>query len=71
MTSPAYQTDPFNLARFVTAQEATYDTALAELRAGEKRSHWIWFIFPQLDGLGRSSTAREFAIQISTKPALT
>jgi uncharacterized protein (DUF1810 family) len=57
--------DPFDLQRFRTAQEqgATYATALAELRAGRKRSHWIWFVFPQLDGLGSSPMARRFAIR--------
>jgi len=54
--------DPFDLARFVTAQEPVYATVLDELRAGAKRSHWIWFIFPQLRGLGRSSTAQHFGI---------
>jgi uncharacterized protein (DUF1810 family) len=54
--------DPYNLRRFVDAQQALFDTALAELRAGSKRSHWMWFVFPQLAGLGRSPTARFFAI---------
>ena len=54
--------DPFDLQRFVDAQDRAYDTALAELRGGRKRSHWIWFIFPQLQQLGRSSTARRFGI---------
>jgi len=52
----------FDLQRFVDAQASVYDTVLAELRAGSKRSHWIWFIFPQLAGLGRSPTAARFAI---------
>ena len=55
--------DPFHLSRFVGAQEATYDQALRELRRGRKESHWMWFIFPQLAGLGSSSTARHYAIQ--------
>jgi len=55
-------TDDYNLQRFLTAQAPTYDTVLAELRAGRKSSHWIWFIFPQIAGLGRSSTAQQFAI---------
>jgi len=50
-------TDPLNLERFVTAEEPVFDTALSELRAGKKRTHWMWFIFPQLRGLGRSSMA--------------
>ena len=51
-----------DLSRFHEAQEATYDTALAELRAGRKRTHWMWFIFPQLRGLGRSPTAQHYGI---------
>ena len=52
------------LRRFVDAQEAagTYERALAELRAGRKRSHWIWFVFPQLTGLGQSEMSRRYAI---------
>jgi uncharacterized protein (DUF1810 family) len=49
--------DPFDLERFVTAQAPVIATVLAELRAGRKRSHWMWFVFPQLRGLGRSSMA--------------
>ena len=52
----------FNLERFVTAQAPVFATVLAELRAGRKRTHWMWFIFPQLAGLGRSSTARFYGI---------
>jgi uncharacterized protein (DUF1810 family) len=55
-----------SLERFHQAQagrSAGYDTALAEIRAGGKRSHWIWYIFPQVEGLGRSSTARSYAIR--------
>jgi uncharacterized protein (DUF1810 family) len=54
--------DPFRLERFVTAQADTFRSAVAELEAGAKSSHWMWFIFPQIRGLGRSPTAREFAI---------
>jgi uncharacterized protein (DUF1810 family) len=54
--------DPFDLARFVTAQEGVYPTALAEIKRGAKRSHWMWFIFPQIAGLGRSPTAQHYAI---------
>jgi uncharacterized protein (DUF1810 family) len=54
--------DPYNLARFVEAQRGTYETALAELRAGQKRSHWMWFIFPQIAGLGSSPMAQHYAI---------
>ena len=55
--------DPFDLSRFTSAQAGVYDRAFAELQAGEKRSHWMWFIFPQLDGLGSSPTARRYAIK--------
>jgi uncharacterized protein (DUF1810 family) len=51
-----------DLSRFVAAQQRTYARALAELRAGDKRSHWMWFIFPQITGLGRSDMARRYAI---------
>lgn len=54
--------DPFDLDRFVEAQGRVYPTVLAELRAGAKRSHWIWFVFPQLRGLGHSATAHRFGI---------
>ena len=54
--------DPFDLQRFVTAQDGTYDRALAELRRGRKQSHWMWFVFPQIAGLGRSPTAQHYAI---------
>ncbi|MFD1033757.1 DUF1810 domain-containing protein [Sphingomonas hankookensis] len=50
------------LARFVDAQRDSYPAALAELRAGAKRSHWMWFVFPQIAGLGSSATARHYAI---------
>ena len=52
----------FDLQRFVDAQAQTYDQALAELRAGQKRTHWMWFVFPQVAGLGRSGMAQRFAI---------
>ena len=54
--------DPFELQRFVTAQDPVYDAVVAELRAGRKRSHWIWFVFPQLTGLGSSAMAQRYAI---------
>ena len=56
--------DPYRLERFVTAQNegGTYDAAVDELRAGRKRSHWMWFVFPQIAGLGQSPTSRHFAI---------
>lgn len=56
--------DPYDLERFVTAQDGggTYDRALAELRRGRKSSHWMWFVFPQIAGLGQSPTSRRYAI---------
>jgi len=54
--------DPYNLHRFVEAQAGVFDTALAELKLGSKQTHWMWFIFPQLAGLGRSSTARYYGM---------
>lgn len=55
--------DPFALKRFTTAQGNVYAEALAELRSGRKRTHWMWFIFPQLAGLGHSSTSIHYAIK--------
>lgn len=55
--------DPFQLHRFVDAQHGIYEQALAEIRRGLKASHWMWFIFPQLDGLGMSEKSRHFAIR--------
>ena len=56
--------DPYDLQRFVAAQDAggTYDRAVAELRAGRKASHWMWFVFPQIAGLGLSPTSQKYAI---------
>lgn len=54
--------DPDNLQRFVEAQNPLYDEVKAELRSGRKKSHWMWFVFPQISGLGHSHTARHFAI---------
>jgi uncharacterized protein (DUF1810 family) len=54
--------DRFNLDRFVTAQAAVFPAVLAELKAGRKRTHWMWFVFPQLRGLGRSSMATFYGI---------
>ena len=54
--------DPHDLARFVSAQEPVFARVLAELRAGAKSSHWMWFVFPQLKALGRSATARFYGI---------
>ena len=55
--------DLFNLQRFVSAQEGVYSDVLAELQSGQKRTHWMWFIFPQLDGLGYSATSKHYAIK--------
>lgn len=55
-------TDRYNLDRFVTAQDGVYDSALAEIRRGQKRSHWMWFVFPQMAGLGHSAMAQAYAI---------
>jgi uncharacterized protein (DUF1810 family) len=55
--------DPFNLQRFVDAQDLVYRSVISELRAGVKQSHWMWFVFPQVAGLGRSATAELYAIQ--------
>ncbi len=54
--------DPYDLQRFVDAQAPTYMQVCAELRAGRKKSHWMWFVFPQIAGLGHSDMARRFAI---------
>ncbi|RJG04542.1 DUF1810 domain-containing protein [Noviherbaspirillum sedimenti] len=54
--------DPYELQRFVLAQERVYENVLSELRAGCKQSHWMWFIFPQIKGLGHSDLARKFSI---------
>jgi uncharacterized protein (DUF1810 family) len=60
---PGGASDPHNLNRFVQAQEDDYRQALAEIRSGRKRSHWMWYIFPQFDGLGFSSTSRHYSIK--------
>jgi uncharacterized protein (DUF1810 family) len=55
-------TDQFGLRRFVAAQDQVFDAVLAELRAGQKRTHWMWFVFPQIAGLGMSAMAQHYAI---------
>ena len=55
--------DSFDLGRFTSAQEGIYDIALAELRRGQKRTHWMWFIFPQIDGLAHSATSKYYSIK--------
>jgi uncharacterized protein (DUF1810 family) len=59
----------FNLDRFVSAQDPVYSDVLAELRTGKKRTHWMWFVFPQIAGLGRSEMARLYAIGSSDEAA--
>lgn len=54
--------DPFDLARFVSAQRDSFDRALSEVKSGRKSSHWMWYIFPQLRGLGRSATSQRYGI---------
>jgi uncharacterized protein (DUF1810 family) len=63
MASSPNATDPFNLNRFLQAQEDDYQQALAEIRSGRKRTHWIWYIFPQIEGLGVSPTSKHYAIK--------
>lgn len=58
-----------NLKRYIEAQEATYNTALAEIRRGRKQSHWMWYIFPQIQGLGFSETSKFYAIKDSVEAA--
>jgi uncharacterized protein (DUF1810 family) len=55
--------DPFALSRFLKAHEADYERALSEIRGGQKRTHWMWYIFPQMEGLAFSSMARHYAIK--------
>ena len=55
--------DPHDLDRFLRAQAADYERALAEIRSGRKRSHWMWYVFPQIEGLGFSPTSRRYAIR--------
>lgn len=55
--------DSFDLSRFTSAQKNSYGNALTELRNGRKRTHWMWYIFPQIDGLGHSPTAKHYAIK--------
>lgn len=62
-------TDPYNLSRFVEAQTHDYAQALSEIRAGRKQSHWMWYVFPQFQGLGNSPTSRHFAIKSAAEAA--
>jgi uncharacterized protein (DUF1810 family) len=61
--------DPYNLARFVEAQRRDYERALSEIEAGRKQSHWMWYIFPQFEGLGSSPTSRHYAIRSEAEAA--
>ncbi|HYJ31719.1 MAG TPA: DUF1810 domain-containing protein [Candidatus Binatia bacterium] len=61
--------DPFDLRRFVEAQQSVYESALAELRRGRKETHWMWFVFPQLAGLGTSPVSRRYAIRSPAEAA--
>ena len=63
VSEPGGAADPYDLGRFIEAQDDDYEQALAEIRSGRKRSHWMWYIFPQLAGLGFSETARYYAIK--------
>ena len=64
ITNNKHESDnSFNLSRFVSAQEKIYDRVLAELSNGRKQSHWMWYIFPQLDGLAQSATSKYYAIK--------
>ena len=60
--------DPYDLQRFIDAQSGSYATALAEIAAGHKRSHWMWYVFPQFAGLGFSPTSRHFDIRENAMP---
>ena len=60
---PGSSEDPYHLHRFVQAQEGVYERALSEIRNGRKQSHWMWFVFPQFEGLGFSPTSRLYAIK--------
>ncbi|EIC21118.1 DUF1810 domain-containing protein [Thiorhodovibrio frisius] len=60
-------TDPYHLTRFIQAQEGNYVRALSEVNNGKKQSHWMWYIFPQFDGLGFSATSRQYSIKSITE----
>jgi uncharacterized protein (DUF1810 family) len=62
MTQKTHMDDPYNLGRFVDAQERVFGQVCSELRSGSKRSHWMWFIFPQIKGLGHSAISVEYSI---------
>ncbi len=60
---PRSPDDPYDLTRFVRAQENDYEQALSEIKSGKKRTHWMWYVFPQLDGLAISSTSKHYSIK--------
>jgi uncharacterized protein (DUF1810 family) len=60
---PRSKDDPYSLSRFLQAQENVYEQALSEIRSGQKRTHWMWYIFPQLDGLAFSATSKHYSIK--------
>lgn len=61
--------DPFDLDRFVDAQDGVFEEALTEIRDGQKSTHWMWFIFPQLEGLGLSPTSKRYSIKSVDEPS--
>ena len=63
MSKSSTAPDPFGLSRFLEAQKEDYESALSEIKSGQKRTHWMWYIFPQLDGLGSSTTAKHYSIK--------
>jgi uncharacterized protein (DUF1810 family) len=69
MIAPTTTADPYDLDRFVDAQKGAYQQALAEIRSGQKRSHWMWYIFPQYSGLGFSATSQRYAIKSKAEAA--
>lgn len=69
VANDAHPGDPHNLSRFLVAQEGVYDRALAEVRNGLKMTHWMWFIFPQVAGLGSSPMSQEYAIKSRAEAA--
>ena len=62
-TDPRSSDDPYDLARFVRAQENDFEQGLSEIRSGRKRTHWMWYFFPQIDGLAFSSTSKHYSIK--------
>ncbi len=63
MADDKASSDPFDLGRFLAAQEGAYERALGELKGGRKKSHWMWYIFPQIEGLGTSAYSRNYSIK--------